>query len=103
MKHGQTVTNRSKDRVIRASLILLLLSALLPHSMFGSHLRAGEITAQQISCDGRVFKITVTVFIDMESGIKFGGDEDWLNFGDGDSVLIPLTETVPRHDLGMNV
>lgn len=68
-----------------------------------THLRAGEITATRVSCSGRTFLITVTVYIDTESGVRFGGLDEILHFGDGTSVQVPETETTPRPDLGENM
>jgi hypothetical protein len=71
-------------------------------NVIASHLRAGEITVTRIGCTDR-FSITVTVYIDSESGVRFGGEDDWLDFGDGDRRLIPEINTIPRPDLGKNM
>ncbi|HZY80246.1 MAG TPA: gliding motility-associated C-terminal domain-containing protein [Cyclobacteriaceae bacterium] len=68
-----------------------------------THLRAGEITATRVSCSGRTYLITVTVYIDTESGVHFGGPGEILHFGDSTFVEIPDTNTTPRPDLGENM
>lgn len=56
-----------------------------------THLRAGEITVERVSCNSRQFKITVTVYTDTESSVLFGGSQDILDFGDGSRTLVPET------------
>lgn len=69
---------------------------------YGTHLRAGEIIAVRQGC-GLTFTITVRVYTDLQSDILFGGDDDWLDFGDGSRMLVPLTPNTPRPDLGQHV
>ena len=63
-----------------------------------THLRAGEITVERISCQGLTFRITITVFTDIGPGItaKFG--DGMLKFGDGS-----IDEIVPLHDNPTNL
>src|SRR5689334_20385824 len=68
-----------------------------------SHLRAGEITAMRVDCSGRTFRITITIYIDTNSRIVFGGPDEKLYFGDGTSVNVPETPATPRPDLGENI
>lgn len=70
---------------------------------YGTHLRAGEITVERVSCNSLTFRITVTVFTDATSTVQFGGEDDWLDFGDGTRRLIPSIPSTPRPDLGTNV
>lgn len=58
-----------------------------------THLRAGQITVQRISCIGRTYRITVTVYTDRGSPVLFGGEQDILDFGDGNRILIPETQS----------
>ena len=83
----------------------VLFSLLIPAKNFATHLRAGEITAERINCNSLTFRITVTVFLDTESGVRFGGNDDWLDFGDGEEykILIPEQPTIARPDLGQNM
>jgi hypothetical protein len=80
----------------------LLISLFLISSVaIGSHLRAGEITAIRTDCGSLMYSVTVTVYLDTESGVTFGGD--WLDFGDGNKTEIPEMTTIPRPDLGPNM
>jgi hypothetical protein len=89
---------------IRYLLCFCLLSGFLPTPKANAtHLRAGEITVQRINCSSLTFRITLTFFLDTEKGVKVGGNEDWLSFGDGERMLIPTQETIPRPDLGKNM
>lgn len=72
-------------------------------SAYATHLRAGEITAVRVGCSGRTFIVTITVYIDTESGVQFGGAGEILHFGDSTWVEVPDTQTTPRPDLGENM
>ena len=66
-------------------------------SVWATHLRAGEITVERVSCNSLTFRITVTVFTNtINTNVLFGGEDDWLDFGDGHRMLIPEQENVPR-------
>jgi hypothetical protein len=80
-------------------VVLMLVSV----QSFGTHLRAGEIIVERVNCTDLTFRITVKVFTDTESGIRFGGYEDWLDFGDGERMLVPETPSTPRPELGPKV
>jgi hypothetical protein len=89
---------------ITTTLLLLGLVA----TSFATHLRAGEITVVRKNCADLTFIITVTVYTDTESPVRFGGPQqdglDVLNFGDGSPVfIIPETENILRPDLGINI
>jgi hypothetical protein len=81
---------------------LILLLAFVADTQ-ATHLRAGEITAVRVNCSGRTYRITVTVYIDTESRIMFGGPNEILYFGDSTWVEVPETTTVLRPDLGQNM
>lgn len=84
-----------------AIFLFIIVAIACPHSNFASHLRAGEITARRISCLSYAYEITITAYIDTESGVAFGGLNDWLDFGDGsEKLLVKETRTTPRPDLG---
>ena len=63
-----------------------------------THLRAGDIVAERIGC-GRTFRITITVYTNTGSTVRFGGETDILNFGDGTWMYVPDVENTPRPDL----
>lgn len=85
------MTEQKSGRV-KAGFILLLAVGLLIAPIFeatATHLRAGEITVERISCVSRTFRITITVYTDTDSPVQFGGTQDILDFGDGKSMLVP--------------
>lgn len=49
--------------------------------MKATHIRAGEITAELISCQNYSYKFTLTGYTDLTSDVKFGGGE--MKYGDG--------------------
>jgi hypothetical protein len=86
----------------RVLFTLISLLALFSETR-ATHLRAGEITAIRVNCSGRTYRITVTVYIDTESRIMFGGQNEILYFGDSTWVEVPETATIMRPDLGSNM
>ncbi len=93
------VTNY-KTRLL--GFFLLLGAMLLSSSGQATHLRAGEITVQRLSCTSLTFRITITVYTNTGSDIKFG--EGLLDFGDGsDPHVTPIVENTLRPDLGPQV
>jgi len=84
-------------------LLLPFLFAIFVVDGYATHLRAGEIVATRVSCTSRTFRITITVYIDTETGVHFGGPGEILNFGDGNWIEVPDTPTTPRPSLGDNM
>lgn len=83
------------------SLILVLAVVV---SGYATHLRAGEITVERVNCNSLTFRITVTVFTNtINTNVLFGGEDDWLDFGDGNRMLIEEQPNVPRPDLGEGI
>ncbi|WKZ58475.1 MAG: gliding motility-associated C-terminal domain-containing protein [Cyclobacteriaceae bacterium] len=69
-----------------------------------THLRAGQIVATRVSCTGLTFRITVTVYTNTGSTVLFGGEMDYLDFGDGSApILVPETPNNPDLSLGPDV
>lgn len=89
------------DQLCRRVLPFVLL--LCAADIYATHLRAGEIIATRVSCTSLTFRITITVYIDTESGVHFGGPGEYLYFGDSSFVEVPDTNTTPRPDLGPNM
>lgn len=79
---------------------LIIFLSFIAADALATHLRAGEIIATRVNCTSRTFRITVTVYIDTQSGVHFGGPGEYLNFGDESFIEIPDTPTTPRPDLG---
>lgn len=67
-----------------------------------SHLRAGEITVERRNCNSRELWITITVYTNTASEVKFGED-GILYFGDGTSMVVPRVENIPQPQLGPNI
>ncbi len=86
-------------RTVSWCALLILVTSL---SARATHLRAGEIIVERVSCTSLTFRITVTVFTNTKNTpVLFGGEDDWLDFGDGSpAILVPETDNTPRPDLG---
>jgi hypothetical protein len=82
-----------------AGLVLFLL--LSPLFALATHLRAGEITVSRQNCTSLTFTITITVYTNTGSDIKFG--EGLLDYGDGFTFTTPTIENTIRKDLGDNI
>lgn len=81
---------------------MLVFTLFFSISVNATHLRAGEITLERVSCTDLTFKITITVYTDLGSPIKFG--DGILDFGDGSKPLVtPTIENTRRPDLGPEV
>lgn len=88
-------------RIFSIFLVLVFGIALSGHA---THLRAGEIIVTREDCSSLVFTITVTVFTNTDdTNILFGGEDDWLDFGDGNRILVPETPNTRRPDLGEGI
>ncbi len=79
------------------SVMTLFIFFVLTESQ-ATHLRAGDIVAERVNC-GRTFKITITVYTNTGSTVRFGGEQDIINFGDGSWEFVPETDNQPRPDL----
>ncbi|MEM8565859.1 MAG: hypothetical protein AAGF85_05320, partial [Bacteroidota bacterium] len=74
-------------------LVALLLTVLTTwvNEAYATHLRAGEIIARRVNCQARTFEITIIVYTDTGSEVRFG--EGLLDFGDGsEPFLVPIIE-----------
>jgi hypothetical protein len=97
---------------VRFALLSLLIIMGFASASYATHLRAGEITAERVSCNSLTFKITITVFTNtINTNVLFGGTDDILNFGDGSDpdgdgipgILVPETGNTLRPDLGEGI
>ena len=95
------------DKKVKSYLLRSLVAVLFAALFFSidanaTHLRAGEITLERVSCTALTFKITITVYTNLGSPIKFG--DGTLDFGDGSKPLItPRIDNTRRPDLGPEV
>lgn len=72
-------------RYIKFYIILTSVLFLLAHGLAeATHIRAGEIRAELISCQGFTYRFTVIGYEDTGSDVEFGNGI--LDFGDGESV-----------------
>lgn len=78
---------------------LLTFSSAFIQPANATHLRAGEITMVRLSCTSLTFRITITVYTNTGSEIKFG--DGVLDFGDGSQPHVtPTIDNTQRPDLG---
>lgn len=93
------VTNKKSLFLV---IFFVMGAMLLPFTTNATHLRAGEITVHRLSCTSLTFRITITVYTNTGSDIKFG--EGLLDFGDGSQPHVtPVTDNTLRPDLGPEV
>lgn len=88
---------------IGATLFLLLITA---SPSWATHLRAGEITVRSLDCGSRQYEITITVYTrvtPLGNDVLFGGPGEYLDFGDGTRVEVPMTIGTIRPDLGEGI
>lgn len=91
-------------RVGIALFFTFLFQLLFVQQAKATHLRAGQIVATRVSCTGLTFRITITVYTNTGSSVLFGGDMDYLDFGDGSPrILVPETANNPDPSLGPGV
>jgi hypothetical protein len=91
----------SKGKVVKL-LLSFVLSLITITWANASHLRAGEITVERRNCTSREVWITITVYTNTGSDVKFGED-GILYFGDGTSIVVPRVENTPQPQLGPNI
>lgn len=97
---------------LRYLLVFLVLVLGMVKTSYATHLRAGEITVERVSCNSLTFRITVTVFTNtINTNVLFGGTDDYLDFGDGSDddgdgipgIKVPETQNIDRPELGEGV
>lgn len=94
----------NQTHFLRYFILSFILITGISQSSDATHLRAGEIIVERVSCNSLTFRITVTVFTNtLNTNVLFGGDDDWLDFGDGKRMLIPEQENIQRPDLGEGI
>src|SRR5690606_24683959 len=89
--------------LVRFLVLSMLMIGAFVYTANATHLRAGEITVERIGCSN-VWRITVTVYTNtINTNVLFGGEDDWLDFGDGKRMLIPEQDNILRPDLGEGI
>src|SRR5262245_38924833 len=91
------ITHMNCGTILFFSRIMLAIAGLLASTgASATHLRAGEITAKAVSCTGLTYQITITVYTDTSSPIRFSnGASGILDFGDGTIINPPQIESMP--------
>ncbi|NOS94127.1 MAG: gliding motility-associated C-terminal domain-containing protein [Cyclobacteriaceae bacterium] len=84
---------------IAIALFGLLLSSI--DEVLATHLRAGEITVERVSCNGLTFRIKITAYTNTGSQVRF--EAGTLRFGDGVSLITPRIENENRPELGEGI
>src|SRR5262245_12623631 len=98
------MTKNLPKKMRTLALRLMPMFVCIAISSGATHLRSGEIQVQQVSLDKLTVRITISVFINtINTNVLFGGEDDWLDFGDGTRMLIPETQNTLRPDLGEGV
>lgn len=74
-------------------ILIIIILALLPFTIFATHNRGGEITYEHIS--GLTYKFKVTTCTDISSAAQADRSELYIAFGDGNGDTIPRSSIVP--------
>lgn len=89
---------------LRFLRLCFLLALFYASGANATHLRSGEISVRQEKINSLTVKVTITVYTNTtNTNVLFGGDDDWLNFGDGTIVKVAETPNTLRMDLGTGV
>lgn len=88
-----------KKFLLFAGVFIFILDA----RVYGTHIRAGEITATLINCNTNTYLITITGYTDTGSDVQFGGGE--IAFGDGETIefIEGATDWADKQDLGNEI
>jgi CHU_C Type IX secretion signal domain len=82
-----------KHLKIASCVVFFIIS--LTHQAQATHLRAGEITVERVSCNGLTFRITVTAYTNTGSPVRFSDNSNGtLRFDDGSLIHPPQIENV---------
>ena len=81
---------------------LLCTLTLLTSTSVATHLRCGEIIVNTVSAN--TVEITIRVYTNtLDTHVLFGGDQDRLDFGDGQTMMVPEQINVELEELGNDV
>ncbi|MGF1637921.1 MAG: gliding motility-associated C-terminal domain-containing protein, partial [Cyclobacteriaceae bacterium] len=83
------------------AIILLIGASIAPYSVQATHIRAGEILAEAISCQGNTYRISVFGYTFTGSPVQFGGGE--IIMGDGTVITFETGDYEFFADLGDQV
>ncbi|WMN11674.1 gliding motility-associated C-terminal domain-containing protein [Marivirga salinae] len=71
---------------MKKTFLIILFTFISLYGSYGTHIRAGEITAKRLGCSGLTFEFTLTAYRDTGSDILFGNGE--FDFGDGETIML---------------
>lgn len=78
-------------RILHVLISLVILAWSAPTAL-ASHLRSVEIEVKRTNCSSLTVEVVVTAYVNYHNTqTLFGGESDYLRFGDGTSVMIPET------------
>src|SRR5690349_3299858 len=84
--------------ILRSWLFVCCLLVLSTVRSYATHLRAGNIIVEKVTndCSNLTYKITIRVYTNTKNtDVLFGGDQDYLDFGDGTPrVLVPEQQNI---------
>jgi hypothetical protein len=87
--------------MMKKPTMLFLMSVAASLGCHATHLRGGEIRIEQLSATSLSYRITVLVYVNtIGTNELFGGEDAWLDFGDGTRVQVPETPAEPSPDSG---
>ncbi len=81
-------------------LFFLIAGLFCGHFASATHIRAGEIRAELVSCNTYLYRFTVILYTDTD-GIEAGNGT--LDYGDGDRVLLQVSDFDTKEDLGNKI
>jgi hypothetical protein len=90
---------------MKKSAMLFFISVAASLVCHAIHLRGGEIRIEQLSATSLSYRITVLVYVNtIGTNEQFGGEDAWLDFGDGNKIQIPETpaELSPDNGTGLS-
>ncbi len=83
------------------AFVLMFMAIGVSHQMYGTHIRAGEITIVRTNCNSLTFEITFTGYRDTGSNIIFG--DGFMNFGDGSDQLLISSDLFSSTNVGNGI
>lgn len=86
---------------LRLKGLVIIFLIINPVNIYAHHLRAGDITAELISCQSYAYIFTITGYTDPRIPLEFG--YDIVDFGDGTFIDLDTCKEVTKKDLGDNI
>jgi hypothetical protein len=74
-------------------IFLIVLFTAISFNLFSTHLRCGQIFVRQIAPGSKTVEITIEYFTNIQNTtVLMGGEDDFLDFGDGHTYRVPEVE-----------